>query len=53
MKKFRKMWSSAFGGETGAETTEGSEFIKNLLEKSMENWVFCENLPEFWDIFLS
>ena len=34
--KFRKVWKYAFAWGSGAEASEVSEIIKNLIKKSME-----------------
>ena len=50
-QKIRKFSKYAFVGGSGVESPEASEFIKNLLEKSMETsnfWNFALIMREFF-----
>ena len=48
---FRKIWKYAFKGSSGGEGyLQSNEYMKNLLERSIETSIF-ENLHEFWERF--
>ena len=41
-EKFRKFWKYACRGGSGAEPSEASEIIKNIVEKSMETCILLK-----------